>query len=208
MVDTNGAPGSLGDGSNALTAAMDPSDLTWLNFDSMDLINDQELHEKCTRVVTLLKELKLDLGKLVWAVNFGNEAPREVREMRDARAQFRGSYLIPTLQNMRTPPRTRLKGKAPQNAREKIDGYVHALVGQQFREEMRTFEKTYGGLTSNELSEQKLQDINLEKLEEKARSSAPGLFTCFSTLGYHFMITGHIKSNIITVLVGELSPIP
>lgn len=183
IVDISDASGSSGGGPHVSAPAMDPSDLTWLNFDSMDCINDRELHEKCSRVLDLMHELELNLGEFIWAVNFGNEASRAPQQMQTARSQFRGAYLIPTLQNMRIPPRTLSKGKPPPNSRVRIDAYAHAIVGRQFRDEMRTFEKDYGGITSKDLSEDKLLGIDLDKVKEQALSSAPGLFRVLWMLG-------------------------
>ncbi|CUA75521.1 hypothetical protein RSOLAG22IIIB_11805 [Rhizoctonia solani] len=182
-LDQDTTSGTSGDGSGTSAPPMDPSDLTSLAIDSMEFIDDMELHEKCARVIQLMWELDLDFGRFVWSVNFGNHASRAPHEMQAARSQFRGSYLIPTLQNLRKPPRTQSKGKASANACEKIDAYAHTLVGLQFRNEMRTVEATYGGIPSNELSEDKLLGIDLKDVEEEARSCAPGLYRTLWMLG-------------------------
>ncbi|KDN43627.1 hypothetical protein RSAG8_06004, partial [Rhizoctonia solani AG-8 WAC10335] len=88
----------------------DTSDLSWLKQDTLPTIDDPALHTRCMPVIGMLKEQELGLGEFVWAVNWGNEASRTNKLMQTARKDFRGEYLIPTLHNMRIPPRTKAKG--------------------------------------------------------------------------------------------------
>lgn len=188
-------PGPSGDSSDDVPY-IDGSDFTWLKLDTMPFVDDPGLHADCLAVLETLKERNLGLGRFIWAVNYGNSASRDNRSMQNARADFRGSYLVPTLHNVRMPPRTKSKGPSTEGAKESLDAFALSLVGQQLRDEMKTFEKEYGNIKSEELSEKApLEAIDFDRIEAKVHTHAPKLFTLLYMLGTCIFRRRQWKSN-------------
>ncbi|KEP46942.1 hypothetical protein V565_174490 [Rhizoctonia solani 123E] len=159
------------------SARPDTSNLSWPKLDTLPVIDDPALHARCIPVLETLKEQELGLGEFVWAINWGNEASRTNKLMQTARKDFRGEYLIPTLHNVRIPPRTKAKGDRAEGAKESIDAFALSLVGNQFREEMRGFERHYEGLKPETLTEDNFMDsIGFNRIQSLVYTWCPTLF--------------------------------
>lgn len=63
---------------------IDGLDLSWLVDDTLDLVDDKNLHEDCLAVTVTLGARKPDFGKFVWVANYGNKASRGDMTMRTA----------------------------------------------------------------------------------------------------------------------------
>ncbi|KAF8595626.1 hypothetical protein BDV93DRAFT_611323 [Ceratobasidium sp. AG-I] len=185
----------LGDNSGDVPY-VDGSDFTWLGQETMPLVDDPALHADCLAVLEVLRERKIGLGKFVWAVNYGNQASRNNRSMQDARKDFRGVHLVPTLHNVRIPPRTQAKGARTEGAKVSLDAFALSLVGRRLRAEMKDFEEGYGNIKAEELSEKApLEGITFEKIEEKVHMLAPTLFCVLYMLGTCIFRRREWKSN-------------
>ena len=183
-MNPSASPGPSCSEESASVPLVDGSDFSWLSKDTLPFVDDQTLHEDCMAVLDTLQQRKLGLGKFIWALNYGNTASRSDKRMRSARTDFRGEYLIPTLQNVRIPPRTTAKGARTAGAKDSIDKFALSLVGLQLRQEMLSFEKEYGSIKVEELSEREpLEGINYDMVEERVHTCAPTLFRLFYMLG-------------------------
>ncbi|KAG8725220.1 hypothetical protein FRC09_005675 [Ceratobasidium sp. 395] len=157
---------------------LDGSDSSWLQTKApMALITDDELHGHSLKVVKYLKDNNVDFGKFVWAVNYGNTKSRIGMEMRQARTQFRGEYLIPTLHNLRTPPRTQSKGDMPPNAKEKLDQYYLAMAGRRLRNKMKELTGDMSNTKPKSFSEKEfLNSVSNSSIQAKVHMLCPTLF--------------------------------
>lgn len=195
-VDPSASPGPPFDNETSSVPLVDGSDFSWLDKDTMPLIDDEALHGDCMAVLDTLRERKLGLGKFIWAVNYGNTVSRSDRRMCDARSDFRGRFLIPTLHNVRVPPRTSAKGARTPGAKDSLDRFALALVGLQIRQEMQSFEKEYGGVKVEELSKaEPLEGINYDMVEQKVHACAPTLFRLLYMLGTCIFRRSRWESN-------------
>lgn len=118
----------------------------------MPLVDDPGLHTDRLAMLNTLKERNLGLVNNFWAVNYGNYASCEDQNMKNARTDFRGSYLIPTFRNVRISPRPKARGALTDGAKDSLNAFALSLVGRLLRDEMKSFEKGYGNIKTKELS--------------------------------------------------------
>ncbi|KAG9079741.1 hypothetical protein FS749_008276 [Ceratobasidium sp. UAMH 11750] len=137
-----------------------------------------------------MESLEIDLGKLVWAVNYGNEASRDCATSLRARKTFiHGPHLIPTLHNIRQPPRHSSKGKRAAGAREALDCFALSVLGVTFRNEIRSYAKLPGVHIRDFSQTGKLHAMTYARMESQAKAGCPKLFkmlhvTTCSDLGF------------------------
>ncbi|KAG8704364.1 hypothetical protein FRC09_003599 [Ceratobasidium sp. 395] len=171
-------------------------DYSWLEEDTLPRVDDPELHRKSLIVLKVLEEQNLDYGRFNWGLNWGNDASRNVPEMQRARGSFRGEYLVPTLHNVRFPPRTLAKGPRPPNAQGELDAFALSLVGHRLRDELRAFEKGYSNLKpENFTSEEGFKSVSYEDIQDKVLTLCPVLFALLYMLVTCIFRRGRWESN-------------
>lgn len=156
------------------TLGLNPNKFLWLTVPS---------YTQCLHVVELIDTLGLDLGQLVWAINFGNYASCSCSQMQAACKSFmRGQYFIPTLHNICHPPRLKSKGKCPPGAKEVLDQFSLAITCLSFWQELRSYAKL-PGVNIREFAEtDKLKAMSYEHMESDVKKHCPTLFKALHML--------------------------
>ncbi|KAG9081759.1 hypothetical protein FS749_007414 [Ceratobasidium sp. UAMH 11750] len=153
------------------------ADHSWLEPKQIPFIDDPELHQKCLAVLELMESLEIDLGKLVWAINYGNQTSRDCTTSSNARRSFiHGPHLIPTLHNIHRPPRPKAKGKQAAGAKVALDRFALSVLGTTFRNEIRSYSKLPGVNIRDFAQTDKLQSMTYDWMESQAKNTCPTLF--------------------------------
>lgn len=158
-------------------------DHSWLDPEQIPFADSVQLHDKCLQVLELIESLELNLGYVVWAINFGNIASRQSSKMQEARKSFmRNKYLIPTLHNIRTPPRRTSKGKRPPSAKEALDKFSLSTMCVSFRSELQSYSKLPGADINAFAQTDRLSGMTYNKMESEVRDRCPTLFKLLHVL--------------------------
>ncbi|KAG8705141.1 hypothetical protein FRC08_001820 [Ceratobasidium sp. 394] len=153
------------------------SNHSWLENQRLPPVNDSELHQKCFQVLELMEALDIDLGTLVWAINYGNQASQDCSLSISARKSFiRGPLLVPMLHNLYRPPRLESKGKQAAGARATLDGFALFVLGTTFHNEIRSYSKLPGVHIKDFAQTDRLKVMTYDRMESQAKEKCPTLF--------------------------------
>ncbi|KAG9087108.1 hypothetical protein FRC07_012907, partial [Ceratobasidium sp. 392] len=176
-------PETSGSSERPLLDTIELDDHSWLEPTPIPLVDDDDLHSRCLEVLEHMEQLDLSLGQLVWAINYGNKVSRACTKSKSARYNFmHGQYLVPTLLNIREPPRTKSKAKRADGARRKLDIFALSTVIKTFRDEVRSYSKLPGVNIRDFAHTDRLRAMTYERMELDIKRTCPILFRALHTL--------------------------